>query len=73
VTYAIVEVSDTGTGIPRELQAQVFEPFFTTKAPGQGSGLGLAMVRETAHAHGGLVELTSDVLGTSCRILLPLC
>jgi signal transduction histidine kinase len=50
----------------------VFEPFFTTKAPGQGSGLGLAMVRETALAHGGLVELTSDALGTSFRILLPL-
>jgi two-component system, cell cycle sensor histidine kinase and response regulator CckA len=72
VTYAVVEVSDSGTGIPCDLQAQVFEPFFTTKAPGQGSGLGLAMVRETALAHGGLVELTSDALGTSFRILLPL-
>ena len=73
VTYAVVEVSDSGTGIPHDVQAQVFEPFFTTKPPGQGSGLGLAMVRETALAHGGLVELTSDALGTSFRILLPLC
>jgi signal transduction histidine kinase len=72
VTYAVVEVSDTGTGIPRHLQAQVFEPFFTTKAPGQGSGLGLSMVRETAVAHDGLVELTSDALGTAFRLLLPL-
>ncbi|MEO5819302.1 MAG: ATP-binding protein [Vicinamibacteraceae bacterium] len=67
VTYAVVEVSDTGTGIPRHLQAQVFEPFFTTKAPGQGSGLGLSMVRETAVAHDGLVEMTSDALGTAFR------
>ena len=62
-----------GPGIPPRLQAQVFEPFFTTKAPGQGSGLGLAMVRETVVAHDGLVELTSDPLGTTVRILLPLC
>ena len=73
VTYAVVEVTDTGTGIPQDLQSRVFEPFFTTKAAGQGSGLGLAMVRETALAHGGLVELTSDALGTAFRILLPLC
>jgi len=72
VTYAMVEVSDTGTGIPRHLQEQVFEPFFSTKAAGQGSGLGLAMVRETALAHDGLVELTSDTLGTAIRLLLPL-
>ena len=66
------EVSDTGTGIPSDLQAVVFEPFFTTKTSGDGSGLGLAMVRETALAHGGLVELTSDAEGTAFRILLPL-
>jgi two-component system, cell cycle sensor histidine kinase and response regulator CckA len=72
VTYAIVEVSDTGTGIPRSLQPKVFEPFFTTKPPGQGTGLGLATVRETALAHDGLVELTSDAMGTAFRLLLPL-
>ena len=74
MTYAVVEVSDTGRGIPSALcRLMVFEPFFTTKAPGQGSGLGLPMVRDTATAHGGLVELTSDPLGTTVRILLPLC
>ncbi len=72
VTYGVVEVSDTGTGIPRDLQSQIFEPFFTTKPADKGSGLGLSMVRETALAHGGLVELTSDGLGTAFRILLPL-
>ena len=71
-TYAVVEVSDTGSGIPHDLQTRVFEPFFTTKAPEQGSGLGLAMVRATALAHEGLVELTSDAEGTSFRLLLPL-
>jgi len=73
VTYAVVDVSDTGPGIPQRLHDKVFEPFFTTKPAGQGSGLGLAMVRETVVAHGGLVELTSDPLGTTVRILLPLC
>jgi two-component system cell cycle sensor histidine kinase/response regulator CckA len=73
VTYAVIEVSDTGRGIPRALQSQVFEPFFTTKGPDQGTGLGLATVHETALAHGGLVELTSDALGTTVRMLLPLC
>jgi two-component system cell cycle sensor histidine kinase/response regulator CckA len=72
-TYAVVDVSDTGPGIPQRLHEKVFEPFFTTKPAGQGSGLGLAMVRETVVAHGGLVELTSDPLGTTVRILLPLC
>ena len=73
MTYAVVDVSDTGPGIPQRLHDKVFEPFFTTKPAGQGSGLGLAMVRETVVAHGGLVELTSDPLGTTVRILLPLC
>jgi two-component system cell cycle sensor histidine kinase/response regulator CckA len=73
VTYAVVEVSDTGRGIPHALQARVFEPFFTTKGPDRGTGLGLATVRETALAHGGLVELTSDAMGTAVRVLLPLC
>ena len=72
VTYAVVEVSDTGTGIPSDLHAVVFEPFFTTKTSGDGSGLGLAMERETALAHGGLIAFTSVAEGTALRILLPL-
>ena len=72
VTYAVVEVTDTGSGIPLDVQGRVFEPFFTTKAPGEGSGLGLPMVNETVLAHAGLVELTSDAMGTAFRILLPL-
>ena len=62
-----------GPGHPAAPSGSGVEPFFTTKAPGQGSGLGLSMVRDTTTAHDGLVELTSDPLGTTVRILLPLC
>ncbi|HEY6057756.1 MAG TPA: ATP-binding protein [Candidatus Limnocylindrales bacterium] len=69
---AIVTVSDTGEGIPPELQAQVFEPFFTTKERGRGSGLGLAMVYGFVTQSGGEVELRSAVgSGTSIEIRLP--
>jgi signal transduction histidine kinase len=69
--YAMVEVADSGTGIPPELQSMVFEPFFTTKAVDRSSGLGLAMVGETARAHGGVVEFTSSPAGTAFRLLFP--
>ncbi len=48
---AVVEVEDTGPGIPEEVQARIFEPFFTTKAP--GTGLGLPVVRRIVEGHGG--------------------
>jgi signal transduction histidine kinase len=71
VVYAMVEVADSGTGIPPELQSMVFEPFFTTKAADRSSGLGLVMVGETTRAHGGLVEFTSSPAGTAFRLLFP--
>jgi signal transduction histidine kinase len=69
--YAVIEVTDTGAGIPVEAQPFVFDPFFTTKVAGVGCGLGLAMVRDIARGHGGLVEFTSDPAGTTFRLLLP--
>jgi len=51
----IVAVADHGPGIPRDQRAQVFEPYWTTKD--EGTGLGLALVRQTAVAHGGTVEV----------------
>jgi len=52
-----LRVSDTGPGVPEELRSRVFEPFFTTKTDGRGTGLGLAMVRDTVARHGGTVDL----------------
>ncbi|TGE00334.1 response regulator [Methylobacterium nonmethylotrophicum] len=70
--YAMVAVSDTGTGIPPEVLARVFEPFFTTKEVGKGSGLGLAQVYGFAKQSGGGVRIDTEVgEGTSVRVYLP--
>jgi len=57
--YGGFSVTDTGVGIPPDLQATIFEPFFTTKEVGSGSGLGLASAYAVARAHGGAVEVQS--------------
>ncbi len=65
-------VRDTGPGIPPEIRDRVFEPFFTTKPPGEGTGLGLALVHSIVQRHGGRVMLESEPgRGTTVRILLP--
>ena len=70
--YACLCVSDTGVGIPPEIQTRVFEPFFTTKPPGQGTGLGLASVRALVHRHRGHIVLQSERgKGTTFRLLFP--
>ena len=66
-----LEVSDTGTGISRELQAKIFEPFFTTKP--SGHGLGLSVVQGIVRSHGGAIHLESiPGRGTTFEILLPI-
>lgn len=71
--YLRVRVTDTGTGIPPELAANVFEPFFTTKEVGKGTGLGLAAVYGTIQEHGGAIELASaEGEGTTFTLYLPL-
>lgn len=71
--YACISVSDTGPGIPREIQSRVFEPFFTTKDVGKGTGLGLATVFSIVQQHSGWINLYSEPgRGTTFRIHLPM-
>jgi two-component system NtrC family sensor kinase len=68
----VVEVSDTGVGIPTENLAKIFEPFFTTKEIGRGTGLGLAVCYGILTEHGGTLDVQSTVgSGTTFTITLP--
>jgi two-component system, NtrC family, sensor kinase len=68
----LVEVSDTGVGIPSENVAKIFEPFFTTKEVGKGTGLGLAVCYGILTEHGGSLDVQSTVnVGTTFTISLP--
>ena len=70
--YVLVEVQDTGHGIPAEVRAKIFEPFFTTKDVGKGTGLGLSMVYGIVKQTGGYVFCDSEAgAGATFRILLP--
>jgi signal transduction histidine kinase len=69
---AAIEISDSGTGIPLELQAKIFEPFFTTKPAGEGSGLGLDIVRRIVEKHNGAIALDSQPGSTTFTITLPI-
>ena len=67
-----IEVTDNGAGIPAELLPKIFELFVTTKPSGKGTGLGLVVCQEIVKAHGGTIDIESEVgTGTSVRIYLP--
>ncbi len=72
-TYFVVEIEDTGHGIPDEIKGRIFDPFFTTKAIGKGTGLGMESVLHIIKTeHKGIIELESEPGKTVFTICLPL-
>jgi signal transduction histidine kinase len=73
--WVVVEIADTGVGMPPEVVARAFEPFFTTKDVGRGTGLGLDIARRiVVERHGGLIDIdspASEGKGTVMRVSLP--
>ena len=67
----VVEFTDNGPGIPADIQSRIFDPFFTTKPVGQGTGLGLDIVRRVVRNYAGEVEFTSHPGRTAFRVRLP--
>jgi signal transduction histidine kinase len=68
----VLEVEDTGMGIPRGDQSKIFEPFYTTKPPGRGTGLGLSICYGIVEDHRGRIEVDSTPgRGTTFRVFLP--
>ena len=69
---AVVSITDSGKGIPDEIRERIFEPFFTTKGMGEGSGLGLDIVRKIIDRHQGEIEVDSQPGKTVFSVLVPI-
>ena len=71
--YQVVSIKDTGCGITPEVKEKMFKPFFTTKKSGEGSGLGLDIVKKIVEKHKGKIEVDSEVgIGTEFRVYIPI-
>jgi signal transduction histidine kinase len=70
--YVVVSISDDGTGIPDEIKPKIFEPFFTTKPAGEGSGLGLDIVKKIVDKHKGKITMDSQPGQTTFTVYLPI-
>jgi signal transduction histidine kinase/ActR/RegA family two-component response regulator len=71
-SYTVVEVTDTGMGIPKDIIGKIFDPFFTTKEVGKGTGLGLSTLIGIVKSHHGFVTVDSQVgKGTTFKVYLP--
>ncbi len=71
-SWAVIKVTDSGTGIPSDVLPHIFEPFFSTKSPDQGTGLGLAQVYGIIQKHEGYIDVTTSLgKGTTFMICLP--
>jgi PAS domain S-box-containing protein len=70
--YVVLQVEDSGTGMPPEIIDKIFDPFFTTKALGKGTGLGLSTTIAIVKSHGGFIRVYSELdKGTRFRVYLP--
>ena len=67
----IIEIADSGLGIPPEIAAQMMEFFYTTKPTGQGTGLGLSLARQIMKTHNGSIEYLADRKNTTFKLEFP--
>lgn len=68
-----LQISDTGSGMDKEIISKIFEPFYTTKDPGEGTGLGLSITQKIISEHSGSIQISSELgKGTTVSILLPM-